>query len=112
MRKVDPAKIVRNLAKKEAEGWSGSITFRFQDGNIMNIRELRKLPIENPKSFRESEKEFLADLSEEAREQVRKHYAGLQGFRVWGKVSFAHGEITNMELDRSLSIEQFWESKR
>ncbi len=115
MRKVDPAKIVREIAKREREHWTGEITFRFQDGDIMNVREAYDLPIANSMSIKECEKSFLENLTEEERNQVIRHIIGLQGYRAFGKTtastaSMAHGKLTKLHVDRSISIEKFWES--
>ncbi len=113
MRKVDPAKIVREIAKRERENWTGEITFRFQDGDIMNVREAYDIPIPNPMSFKECEDKFLEGFDDEQKAIIRKHYVGLQGYRAFGKVStasMAHGKLTKLHVDRSISIEKFWES--
>ncbi len=114
MRKVDPAKIVREIMKREAEDWEGQFVFTYTKGKgITNVREAYDIPIPNPMSFKECEDKFLEGFDDEQKAIIRKHYIGLQGYRAFGKVStasMAHGKLTKLHVDRSISIEKFWES--
>ncbi len=115
MRKVDPAKIVREIMKRD-ESYEGTLTLTFTKGRgITNIREGYDIPLENPMSFKECEDSFFNGLTEEQKKEAVRHYVGFQGYRYWGKIStstasMAHGKVTKLHVDRSVSIEKFLES--
>lgn len=96
-KKADPVKIVEDLHRRSQIKYKGTLTYTFEDGEIINIREKYDIPIE-------------CDEPQEQWNEAWKHYSGLAKWNIFGKmyVSLFKGKSTKMTVERSLPMEKFW----
>lgn len=94
---VDPEKIVEDLHRRSQIKYKGTLTYTFEDGEIINIREEYDIPIEYNEPL-------------EQWNEAWKHFSGLAKWNIFGKVcvSLFKGKSTKMNVGRSLPMEKFW----